>query len=73
MLEKTPHTDARLSSGPQLRQALDQIGQIVRDGLCHGQFRCAMTRGIGKNNRRDHENEAGKSPKYTIPEHELPR
>lgn len=38
MLEKTPHPEDGLSSGPQLRQALDQIGQIVLDGLRHGHF-----------------------------------
>ena len=29
MLEKTSHPDAGLTRGPQLRQVLDQIGQII--------------------------------------------
>ena len=33
MHEKTPHPNEGLTSGPQLRQALDQIGEIVLDGL----------------------------------------
>ena len=73
MLEKPPHPDAGLTGGPQLREALDQIGQIVLDGLRHGHFRCAISSGIGKNNRRDLVIEAGKSHKFTIPEDELPR
>jgi hypothetical protein len=73
MLEKTPHPNDGLSSGPQLRQALDQIGQIVLDGLRHGHFRCAISSAIAKNNKRDLVIEAGKSHKFTIPEDELPR
>ena len=73
MLEKPPHPYAGGSGGPQLREALDRIGQIVLDGLRHGHFRCAISSGIGKNNRRDLVIEAGKSHKFTIPEDELPR
>ena len=73
MREKYPHPDADLLSGPQRREALDQIGQIVLDGLRHGHFRCAIYGAIGKNNRRDLVIEAGKSHKFTIPEDELPR
>lgn len=72
MLEKIPHSDAVIASSPQLREALDRIGQIVLDGLSHGHFRCAISSGIGKNNRRDLVIEAGKSHKFTIPEEELP-
>jgi hypothetical protein len=73
MLEKPPHTHSSETHGPQLREALDRIGQIVLDGLRHGHFRCAISSGIGKNNRRDLVIEAGKSHKFTIPEDELPR
>jgi hypothetical protein len=73
MLEKLPHPDATLTGGPQLREALDQIGQIVLDGLRHGHFRATISSGIGKGNRRDLVIEAGKSHKFTIPEEELPR
>ena len=59
--------------GPKLREALDQIGVIVLDGLCHGHFRATISIGIGKGNRRDLVIEAGKSHKFTIPENELPR
>jgi hypothetical protein len=73
MLEKTSHPDAGLTRGPQLRQVLDQIGQIVLDGLRHGHFRCTISSRIGKNNRRDLVIEAGKSYKFTIPEDDLSR
>lgn len=71
MLEKSP--DTPVTVGPQLREALEWISQIVLDGLRHGHFRCAINSAIGKNNRRDLVIEAGKSHKFTIPEEELPR
>lgn len=65
--------DAGLSGGPQFREALDRIVQVVLDGLRHGHFRCAISSVIGKGNRRELVIEAGKSHKFTIPEEELPR
>jgi hypothetical protein len=41
--------------------------------LRHGHFRCAISSGIGKGNRRELVIKAGKSHKFTIPEEELPR
>lgn len=73
MLEKTIHPSADKTCGPQLREALEQIGRIVVDGLCHGHFRATILSAIGKDNRRDLVIEAGKSHKFTIPEEELPR
>jgi hypothetical protein len=73
MLKKTLHTHATETSGPQLRDALNVIGQIILDGLCHGYFRCSISSEIGKNNRRELVIEAGKSHKFTVPEDELPR
>jgi hypothetical protein len=73
MLEKLPRSHEDETGGPQLREALDRIGQIVLDGLRHGHFRCTIASGIGKNNRRELVIEAGKSHKFTIPEDELPR
>ncbi|MEC5325215.1 MULTISPECIES: hypothetical protein [unclassified Aurantimonas] len=73
MAEKLTHSHAREVGGPQLREALEQIGEVVLDGLRHGHFRCSITSGIGKGNRRDLVIEAGKSHKFTIPEEELPR
>ncbi len=61
------------SGGPQFREAFDCIVQIVLDGLRHGHFRCAISGGIGKGNRRELVIEAGKSHKFNIPEEELPR
>jgi hypothetical protein len=72
MAEKLTH-NAREANGSQLREALEQIGEVVLDGLHHGHFRCSITSGIGKGNRRDLVIESGKSHKFTIPEDELPR
>jgi hypothetical protein len=73
MGEKFSQIKANDAGGPQLHEALHSIAQIVLDGLLHGHFRCAISSGIGKNNRRDLVIEAGKSHKFTIPEEELPR
>jgi hypothetical protein len=59
--------------GPQIREALARLEQIVLDGLQHGHFRCTISSAIGKGNRRELVIEAGKSHKFTIPEGELPR
>jgi len=73
MLEKPVHTSADETCGPQFREALEQIGKIVVDGLLHGHFRATISSTIGKGNRRDLVLEAGKSHKFTVPEDELPR
>lgn len=73
MAEKLIHSNAREANGSQLREALEKIGEVVADGLRHGHFRCSISSGIGKGNRRDLVIESGKSHKFTIPEEELPR
>lgn len=73
MREKSIHTYTPLGCGPQLREALDEIGKIVLDGLSHGHFRATVSSAVGKGNRRELVIEAGKSHKFTIPEDELPR
>lgn len=73
MLEKPPYPAANPNSAPQLREALDQINQIVLDGLRHGHFRATISSVMGKGNRRDLVIEAGKSHKFTIPMEELSR
>jgi len=65
--------DAGQSGGPQFREALERLSQIVLDGLRHGHFRCAIASVIGKGSRRELVIEAGKSHKFTILEEELPR
>ena len=73
MLEKLLHSRDGKTGGPQFREALDRLGQIILDGLRHGHFRCSISSEIGKNKRREIMIEAGKSHKFTIPEDELPR
>ena len=73
MHNEPTHADTVLSGGPQFREAFDRLVQVVVDGLRHGHFRCVISSGIGKGNRRELVIEAGKSHKFNIPEEELPR
>tara|TARA_R110000868_G_scaffold43803_8_gene147005 strand:- start:23440 stop:23661 length:222 start_codon:yes stop_codon:yes gene_type:complete len=57
--------------GPQAREAIDRLIEVVLDGLRHGHFHCAISSGVGKGNRRELVIEAGKSHKFVIPENEL--
>jgi hypothetical protein len=72
MAENVLEPRGSATTGTQLREALDQIRQIVLDSLRHGHFRCAILSVIGKGNRRDLVIEAGKSHKFTISEDEAP-
>ena len=75
-IEQKQDTLLRISEqvgGPQLREALKYIDQIVRDGLNHGYFRCAISVEMRNSKRRELVVEAVKSHKFTIPEDELPR
>ena len=68
------HNDIKSDTyGPQARDAINRLIDVVLEGLRHGHFRCAITSVIGKNNKRDLVIEAGKSHKFTIPEDDLPR
>ena len=69
MSKKVPYLQ---QEGPQFREALDRLEQILVDGLRHGHFRCSMFGSIGKNNLRELVIEAGRSHKFNIPEEELP-
>lgn len=59
--------------GPQAREAINRLIDVVVDGLRHGHFRCTIISVIGKNKKRELVIEAGKSEKFTIPEEDLPR
>ena len=48
--------------------ASDRLSSMIR----HGHFRCKISSGIGKGNRRELVIEAGMSHKFNIPEEELP-
>ena len=48
------HNDTKSDAyGPQARQAINRLIDVVTEGLRHGHFRCAITSAIGKNNKRD--------------------
>ena len=72
MIEESVPTDFESSRGPQLREALECLVQIVLDGLRHGHFRAGISSVVGKGSRRELVIEAGKSHRFTIPEDELP-
>jgi hypothetical protein len=72
MREETSHTNVSKSGGPQFHDAVNRLLQIVIGGLRHGHFRCEISSGIGKDNRREFVIEAGKSHKFNIPKDELP-
>jgi hypothetical protein len=67
--DKPPFQRAR--SG-QFREALDQLEDLFIDGVRHGFFRCSIACET-LNGKRHVVIEAGKSHKFTIPEHEVPR
>ena len=52
--------------------ALIQLREILEDGLRHGFFEVAVSGEIVKDKKRQLVIRAGKSHKFTIPEHELP-
>jgi len=61
----------RANSG-QVREALDRLEDLFVDGVKHGFFRCSIACET-LNGKRHVVIEAGKSHKFTIPEHEVPR
>jgi hypothetical protein len=61
------------SGGPQFREAMEHVIQLVRDGLRHGHFRCVISSSIGKGGRREVVVEAGNLHRFTIPAEEMPR
>ena len=64
-----PH---RVTSG-QVREALDRLEGLVIDGLKHGFFDFSIACEVANGGKRQLVIRAGKSHKFTIPEHEVPR
>lgn len=62
----------RAKSG-QVREALDQLEGLVVDGLKHGFFDYSIACEVANGGKRQLVIRAGKSHKFTIPEHEVPR
>jgi len=61
----------RAKSG-QVREALDRLEALVVDGLKHGFFDYSIACEVVNGGKRKLVICAGKSHKFTIPEHELP-
>lgn len=62
----------RAKSG-QVREALNRLEGLVIDGLAHGFFDFSITCEVATGGKRQLVIRAGKSHKFTIPEHEVPR
>ena len=62
----------RAKSG-QVREALDHLEGLVVDGLKHGFFDYSIVCEVGSGGKRQLVIRAGKSHKFTIPKHEVPR
>ena len=60
------------TGGPQFREALSCLEEVVRDGVKHGFFSCTVTCDIGKGQHRKVTIRNGKSRQFTIPLDELP-
>lgn len=73
MREDSIDIGTEAAGGPQFREAVHRIQDVILDGLRHGHFRYAISSTIGKGNKRELVIEAGKSHRFTIPEEELPR
>ncbi len=59
--------------GLQYLEAVQQLVEVVTDGLQHGHFGCTVSVKIGNRCRREVVIEAGKSHRFTVPEDEIPR
>lgn len=59
--------------GPQIREAIDRLTELVVDGLRHGFFHFEVSCEVANGGKRHLTIKAGKSHKFTIPENELPR
>ena len=73
MREEDIDISLEVLGGPQFRDAVHRIQEVILDGLRHGHFRYTISSTIGKGNKRELVIEAGKSHRFTIPEEELPR
>jgi hypothetical protein len=62
----------RAKSG-QVREALDRLEGLVVDGLKHGFFDYSIACEVANGGKRQLVIRAGKSHKFAIPEHEVPR
>jgi hypothetical protein len=72
-----PHLQTKLpphrSDSGQIREAIDLLERLVVDGLKHGFFDYSIGCEVTNGGKRQLVIRAGKSHKFTIPEHELPR
>ena len=59
--------------GPQAREALNRLIDVVMDGLRHGFFDYSISCDVANQGKRQMVIRAGKSHKFTIPEEDLPR
>ena len=69
---QTKTLSQRANSG-QIREAIDLLERLIVDGLKHGFFEYSINCEVGNGGKRQLVIRAGKSHKFTIPEHKVPR
>ena len=60
------------AGGPQFREALDRLRALLLEGLKHGFFEYSIACEVTNGGKRQLVIRAGKSHRFTIPEHEVP-
>ena len=73
MAELQTNSSFQRAKSGQVREALDRLEGLVVDGLKHGFFDYSIACEVASGGKRQLVIRAGKSHKFTIPEHEVPR
>ena len=73
MAELQTKTPSQGAKSDQIREAIDLLERLVVDGLKHGFFDYSIACEVANGGKRQLVIRAGKSHKFTIPEHEVPR
>ena len=72
MAELQTKTPSQGAKSDQIREAIDLLERLVVDGLKHGFFDYSIACEVTNGGKRQLVIRAGKSHKFTIPEHEVP-
>ena len=73
MAELQTKTPSQGAKSDQIRELIDLLERLVVDGLKHGFFDYSIACEVANGGKRQLVIRAGKSHKFTIPEHEVPR
>jgi hypothetical protein len=73
MAELQTKASSQRAKSDQIREAMDLLERLVVDGLKHGFFDYSIACEVAPGGKRQLVIRAGKSHKFTIPEHEVRR